>query len=562
MSIRPKITFADSVQPNFGVPYVDMEGLLDAQVDALRAMPAEERQKVVAAAMQDIALQESRMASDPTKYGWRLPSWERVLSLWKNYQAQVILGGNRSSKSTLASRLAVFLAEAIPEAEISCWTSNEDRSVADQQRFIWEALPEKYKQMEKTRGKAFSVQYTQKGGFVGNVCILPPQPGYKRGSTIKFQNYRQHQQDSNVAEGWRAHFIWLDEEAPRSLFETLFYRLIDYQGRMMLTFTTISGWTPLVADILGKVRDVETRYAKLVNRKLPTLQESRSRENTVVHYFWTEDNPFIPPGDLDAILAGRPLAERLARAYGVPQKSATTVFPKFGAVNILKSHEDLPWLREGGKGADYPVTRYMVLDGAGARNWFMVWVAVDASGTWWIYREWPDVETVGEWAEPGVNPGGVRGPGQQSLGFGSQEYVDLIKKLEDGEEIFERYIDPRFGSTEKQTRDGVITPEEELSELGLDFIPAPGVQEDAGIQLLNTLMAYNEEKPLSATNSPRLFVSPKCQNVIFCLQEYTASQGPNEPTKDPVDSLRYLATAKIEYIDFAATGAGSRVRGY
>ena len=44
-------------------------------------------------------------------------------------------GGNRSSKTTLASRLLVHLAQNIPEAEIVLHVS-EERSISDAQRYM------------------------------------------------------------------------------------------------------------------------------------------------------------------------------------------------------------------------------------------------------------------------------------------------------------------------------------------------------------------------------------------------------------------------------------------
>ena len=544
---------ADSVQPSFGVPWIDLE----AERSRLEGLGEEG----LLAFWQKWSELERLREADPTMYGWKLPSWDTVLGLWKQYAIHCILGGNRSTKSSLAARIVVNLAMLIPEAEIRCWHVNEDRSIEDQQRFIWEALPQHVKDLAKKRGRNFSVNYSQSNGFTNAICILPPAPGARRGSTIKFQNYRQYQQDGQVAEGFKAHLIWMDEEAPQKLMETMLYRLVDYRGRLLLTFTTLKGWTALLADLLGKVKNLNKRWAPLVSKELPILQESLSRKGAVIHYFWTQDNPFVPHADFAASLANRPLAERLARAYGVPQRSATTLFPKFSRdVNVIP-HGNLPWLREGGKGEEYPVTRYHVIDGAGARNWFMIWVAVDPDGTWWVYREWPDVDTVGEWAELGTAPGGARGLAQQSFGDGTQAYVDRVRKLEAGEAVFERYIDPRFAATEKQLRDGVITPQQELSELGLDVIPGAGVHEDAGIQEINTLLEWNEEQPMSSSNAPRLYVSDKCQNLIFALCEYTGTQGKDEPTKDPIDCLRYLATAKIEYIDMTAR-AKRRVAGY
>jgi len=550
-----RITFADSVQPDFGVPWVDTSKLVeelgkDEGVGALKKLGE------LVAATEEL---KRKQEFDPVEYGYVLPSWERVMKLWQLYSIICVLGGNRAAKSILMSRMVVWLAENIPEAEIYCFHSSERRSIDDQQRFVWEALRSEHREKGRVRTADFNLQYSQANGFVGSKIILPPKEGAKRGSAIYFHNYNQYKQDDRIAEGWKAHFIWCDEEAPVDLFATLLLRLGDYKGRMALTFTTVTGWTPLVARILGRTRTLKKRWAKLVQRDLPTLQESQSQQDCVIHYFWTEDNPFIPQEGWMKKLEGRPVAERLARAYGVPQKSATTVFPKFGDHNVVE-HNLLPWMRADGLGDKYPMTRYMVIDGAGARNWFMVWVAVDAAGTWWVYDEWPDVPSCGEWAVPGPHAGGAIGPAQQSLGFGSQEYVELVKRLEKGVNIFERVIDPRFASTEKQLKFGTVTPMEELAELGLEVVPAPGVHEDAGIQLLNTLLSYDETKPVSLNNSPKFFVSERCQNLIFAMKEYTGTAGRAEPTKDPVDCVRYLAVAKIEHVDLTSrpvAGVGS-----
>jgi phage terminase large subunit-like protein len=106
------------------------------------------------------------------------------------------------------------------------------------------------KSLPTKKGIHHSVQYSQKNGFTDNICILPPHPGAKRGGVIKFGNYRQYQQDAQVTEGFKSHVIWCDEELPAKMFETLIYRTIDYHGRLILTFTTLSGWTSLIQDYL------------------------------------------------------------------------------------------------------------------------------------------------------------------------------------------------------------------------------------------------------------------------------------------------------------------------
>lgn len=77
--------------------------------------------------------------------------------------------------------------------------------------------------------------------------------------------------------------MWADEECPQKMFETLVYRTVDYHGRIILTFTTLTGWTPLVQDILGKTKTLVSRPVpewareKLGHGTLPIMQESLSR---------------------------------------------------------------------------------------------------------------------------------------------------------------------------------------------------------------------------------------------------------------------------------------------
>ena len=231
-------------------------------------------------------------------------------------------------------------------------------------------------------------------------------------------------------------------------------------------------------------------------------------------------------------------------AFGIPTKAATAVFTKFDrTINVIK-HEDLPFI----KNKDYKVTRYMAIDPAGSKNWFMIWVAIDASNTWYVYREWPDYTTFGAWAEAGPTIEGKPGPAQRSLGWGIKDYVDAMKTLEDGEEIFERLIDPRMGNAEKQSaNEGATTIISDLDKHDITAIPAPGVEIENGLQVIKDLLAWNEDKMRDSVNTPHLFVSDRCENFIHAMCEYTAKGGASEATKDPVDPLRYLAVSGARF---------------
>jgi len=527
------LVFADDVQPNFGIPWQPL--LPD---EKLKAMPVEELKAYVSLREQC----NDNAENNPVGAGWALESWQGVMDNWKKYPIHIILGGIRSSKSVFASRLCVWAGATIPQAEIRCYHVTEERSIDDQQRFIWEALPIGLKNIHTKKGIAHSLQYTQKNGFTDNICIFPPPHGVKRGSSIKFGNYSQYQQNPQITEGFKAHLIWGDEEMPPKMFETLIYRTVDYHGRIVLTFTTLSGWSPLIQDLLGKTKTLKTRYSDLVGKELPVLQESISRPGALIHYFWTQDNAFIDTADFVLKLRGREKTEILARAHGIPTKAVQSVFQNFNRdVNIIKE-EDLPWKKD----PDYPLTRYMAIDPGGSKNWFILWVAIDADNTWWVYREWPDYD---DWALPGNTVEGKPGPAQRGSGKGIRDYVEMIRDMEKDEVIFERFIDPRMGAAEKQSEDGATTIISDLDAQDMTVIPAPGVDIENGLQLINNLLAYDYNREVDSTNAPHLYISDNCQNLIYAMSEYTSKGGRTEATKDPIDALRYIAVSNPMFLD-------------
>ncbi len=485
---------------------------------------------------------ERRAVENPVGAGWTLPSWQLLMKNWKKYNFHVLLGGNQAGKTALGARMAVWACATIPEGAVFCWHVNERRSIDDQQRFVYESLPNTIKAIPTKKGIAHNLQYGQKNGFTDHIMILPPHPGYNRGGSINFFNYQQFNNDSQVAEGLKAHFIWCDEKIPLALLETLRARLITYHGRLMLTYTVIDGWNDTVEKILAKTKTLVKRRSERMKMDLPIMQESLSMDSTAIYYSWTDDNPFTSPAEFWKLYATAPKEIVLARAYGIPTKSIAGVFPAFNKdINVIQ-HDNLPWIKD----PKYKVTRYMSIDPGGSKSWFCTWVAVDARGCWWVYREFPDNE---DWALPGNKPG----PASKSPKFGVNDYVDMIKTAEGDEVIFERYIDPRMGAAETQSKDdGARTIISDLDDLDMVVIPASGVDVENGLQMLNNLFAWNDAKPMDSVNAPKIFISDRCQNTIYAFSEYTSKLGPQEATKDPVDTCRYLAVSDIQYIDSAA----------
>lgn len=539
--------YTDSVQPDFGLPWPkyekkDYSGLPPDAVTGDFSVKSE-------------AERLARM--DPILYGWTLDGWQEVCANWKEYGTHLVLGGNRSSKSSFGARMVIWLLENIPECRIRCYQVNDDKSIAEQQAYVWEAIPDKYKHMEKKRGQAYSIQYTQQNGFVGSKLILPPKEGYRRGSELIFNNYQQYRNDAQIVEGWWAHFIWCDEEVPQKMFERLLTRLYDARGRMLITFTTIQGWSPLVADILGRVKTIRRRPSTLLhNRPLPVAQESLTRPGTRIYYFWTEDNPFIPYDTIEK-MRGRPEAEVLAIAHGIPTRSATTKFPKFKEEVHVIAHERLPWeLAEEAGDLQGEITRYHVIDPGGSKPWFMIWAAVDAADRVYIYREWPDAG-YGPWGEPSEKAEGMPGPAQKPNGYGIQDYKELILNSEGGEEIFERLIDPRMGVASVHGQEGATNIITEMEDAGFVLHAAPGQKIDHGEGLINDRFSYNDNADIGPTNAPRMYISDRCPNVIEAIKNYTGCSK-NEVWKDPIDCMRYLLETGADFVSRADAGDSGR----
>jgi len=435
----------------------------------------------------------------------------------------------------------------IPECRIRCYQVNGDKSIKEQQAYVWEALPIQYKQLAKKKGDVHNVQYTQRGGFVDRQLILPAQEGYKRGSECIFGDYQQYRNDAQIVEGWWAHLVWCDEEVPQKMYERLLTRLYDARGRMLLTFTTIQGWSNLVADILGRTKTLRTRRRTLLKRMLPVTQESLSRASTRIYYYWTQDNPFIPPETVESF-KGRPEAEVLAIAHGIPTKSSTAKFPNFDEqIHVIK-HDDLPWIKAELEGTDpVRVTRYHIIDPSGSKPWAMIWIGVTLDGKVYIYRDWPDIG-YGPWGEACENPEGRRGPAQKDNRFGITDYVEMVAACEGNEEIFERLIDPRLGAASRPGQEGATSIVTELEDAGMTVVPAPGLKIDHGLALINDRLRYDTTKEMSGLNAPRIYISDRCEQVIECFKNYTGCTR-DEVWKDFVDCVRMGLEAGMDFVE-------------
>lgn len=491
---------------------------------------------------------------DPFRYGYEPISWKLADEQLQIVYEVLILGGNRAAKSEYAAKKVMKVLTGKQKSKAWCFQSSEYNSIEMQQPIIWKYIPPEWKNLKK--GQITNISYTQKNGFSENTFVLP---------TASQGWFRNYMQDITTIEGGEIDIAWADELIPDEWLKTLRFRLVTRKGILLVTFTPIEGYNATVKGYLSGAKTIDVAPAPLLgpDEKVPRIQQP-VRQGARIIYFHTSDNPYGGYENIVKTLEGAPRQEILCRAYGVPTKAIQNRFPKFNdRVHVI------PKSRIPTKG-----TRYQVVDPCGGRNWYMLWAIVDVRGWMFVYREWPcesiyieGIGYPGPWAEPdGKKHDGKRGPAQQPFGFGLKRYKQEIERLEKiagseaSEDVFERRMDSRYGNAQTVGKESPTTLIEECLDVGLDFIPTPGDNIDEGIDLINDMLDYDVTKPVSATNSPKLYVCDECTNLIYALHEWTGQDGRHGACKDPIDVLRYFVLAECDHFGdnaFQSRGGGS-----
>jgi hypothetical protein len=494
---------------------------------------------------------------DPHRYGADLEPWKDADDLLTRFNEVVALGGNRAGKTEWAAKRMAqafvgadlsgtvphWIGERIQQRGLRIWclhTSNQT-SISMQQMVFYKYLPKELKSAK--RNNNIHVSFTQKNGFSDNTAVYMQ-------NQIWFLNYSQ---DIKVVEGGEVDFIWCDEMVPKDWLDTLRYRLVTRNGKLIVTFTPVQGYTQTVKDYINSAKITHWKESELLPNSnvlsVPAGNMPYKAENIYGRHaciwFHSKLNPYNNWDRMKQELKGRSTNELKIRAYGWADQTAGTEFPYFGEVNIFKG-DVMEVAPEG--------TNYMAMDPAGARNWFMLWGRVDEDDILWIYREWPD-QSYGEWALPSDKPDGRPGPAQRGgAGRGVNEYSELIWGVEaqgdKREEIAERYIDPRTAGTETITKEGGITIVDLFAEatVPLYLQASAAVPVEERVLLINDMLCYDREQPLvKGRNHPKIMVHESCQNLIYSLREWTGADGQKGASKDPIDALGYLVVMQPKH---------------
>jgi hypothetical protein len=495
--------------------------------------------------------------ADPLNAGFTLKPWKHAENSLGKHSTTMIYGGNRSSKTEFSARAVVKAALSNPNSEIVCFAQDADASVRIQQRAVFRYLPPEFK--KKSKSEMEYLNFTHKNGFTGASFILP------NGSTVYFHTYSQFIANRGKFEGlelgsktpkWHNLGLWLDEYLEDGdLVETMRFRLATRNSKLLISFTPIDGHTPFVASYLKDAETLQTRKADLLNNEeVPFVQVNHKKDAGII-YFHSALNPFGGYDRIKKELQHSPREQILTRAYGIPVKSMTTLFPLF-STNVHVSSK-LPEL------SPETHTIYQVVDPAGARNYVSIWAAVDQHGYVTVLREWPDKKTYGSWAEFG-DPKWKFGPASKKIGHDVQGYVELFKDIEEDLKVsvFERIGDSRFFASEN---DDNIDLFDQFADHDMHFVPSDGRNENMGLAALDEWFKYNPNSEVDKANRPLIQIHKSCGNLIYAILNYGAQGKKDEPLKDFIDALRYLRMANHgegpEHYDSKSLGVIRRTTG-
>jgi len=521
--------------------------------------------------------------ADPLNYGFEPQAYLDARKLIEENDELLLMGANREGKTNFAGKFSVELQVKKPGALCAFFHSSERSSELQQQPLILSMFPPAWRHQalkaKRAAGKGGSyLSFTPGTGFTGAQYILP------NGSTGLFFNYKQ---DVTVMEGYEFDLVWFDELVPLAFQEALRFRLSRNKRLIVLdTFTPVRGVTPVVMSFLAGAKIVETRSAApllpadrvLVKDcppgHMPYIMRG-GRERSAVLFFHNGMNPFGAGQAVRQKLVGAPEGVVKMRAFGWPDRQINGVFAKFSMNVHVITRARFEELATG------PGTYYVVTDPRPGKNWFIKRYFVTPEGWAIVCWEWPDKKRHEEWALPPKDAAeGTQkfcwrpGPAQFiEAGRGIVAYKKLVLESEgwkwddaagrwDGTnalKIERRLIDPRMGgveipSEEEGTSLIAMMEEEQKDSQGRVIGPsmtweaAPGGSVADRIEMIASLMDYDERAPVSVLNCPKWYAVEDCEQSIKSYQEYTGAGGEKDALKDPMDCDGYFVKDDCGYV--------------
>jgi len=436
-----------------------------------------------------------------------------------------LFGGNRSGKTEKGAEYVIRKCLAKPKQRWWACAETFKLSVEVQQRKIWTLIPKnviKY---------AF---YDEINGFRHGKIV------FKNGSTILFKSYDQKAKAfaSDDCDG-----IWNDEEPPMEIYKEQKMRLIDRDGEMIFTMTSLNGITELMQELFEDHDVIESEYAPLIDETLPRVVV---KGEAVFFMLWTTENPYVRQARLADDVKVMDRQDKRCRIYGMPTNLSGRVYPNFSKLIHVMRAADVP---------NRHVSLTMVLDPHDHKPWAMQWWAADRAGRHYLVREYPWKRNFNE------------------IDFDDKTYSDYAKVIKEteyelmeefGRSVSKRIIDPNSGNAteRKAEREGgqsKTTPKQELKRLGFHFIDGIDAIE-AGHLVVKKHLHY-ELRGEEWVSKPTAYFSETCENSIRHMSRYSRKDrdtpsgdvkdapGLLEKYKDFPDCTRYYFMSNPRYRD-------------
>lgn len=216
----------------------------------------------------------------------------------------VVFGGNRSGKSEIGGAIVATLFRDFPSSRIWCATE-PDLSVKVQQRKLAKLIRKK----DIKYGT-----YTNQRGWINRTIV-------GRNDTVC--SIKTYDQGRESFQGDDLDLIWFDEECPYDIYKESLIRLTDRIGIILLTFTSLNGFT------------------KLVNK----LWNSDDK-NVSCHVLIAKENPFLSEEAKKQLLSSIDSDEMVSRWEGKPSIKQGLIYKEFSSIHKISRFDYIDELKK------------------------------------------------------------------------------------------------------------------------------------------------------------------------------------------------------------------------
>lgn len=233
--------------------------------------------------------ERARLAAtqDPLWHGWEPPMWtlndcllgvpwvdaklarevRDTLGFTNVLSVLWLFGANRASKSMYSARTMMRIlfggpgCPAVPGRVVTIFGPTEQWSRKNQQTKVHFYMPEPFRSASKGRGyrtpdgTGYIKYLGVRGGFTDNIFVTPD------GSYCEFKFYSQ---GDDTHEGGAVDGLWCSELASAELLERLQRGLADRDGKFIVDFTPIDGYSPAVRMAMNGAVEVLKSPAFLI----------------------------------------------------------------------------------------------------------------------------------------------------------------------------------------------------------------------------------------------------------------------------------------------------------